>query len=395
MSVPDRVDTRCEPSWQQLPAPPVGLADLLAGPPAGRPAEPAHDQELRGRLARLAQDGQLPDAGAQAEAAAALAALATPPGALGHLGALSVRLAGIAGVCPAPVPVRPAVIVAVGDHGVHARQVSPWPQSISATVARLLAEGRAGASAMAAVVGARTVVLDVGLATPVGTHPRLVSARVVAGTRDATEGDALAADEVVRAILVGARVTEALVAEGADLLVTGDVGIGNTTASAALIAALTGQDPGRLTGRGSGIDDATLARKRLVVEQLAARARGRDPRAQLAAVGGAEHAALVGVLLVAADRRLPVLLDGVVTAAAAMLAVRLSPTVAGVLLAGHRSPEPAAGAALDHLGLRALLDLELRLGEGSGGLLAVPSVVSAARVLHDVATLAEVLGPSA
>lgn len=395
MSASHRVEFGADPGWSTRPAPPVGLADLLGAARGPGGGDPALGQQLGALLDRLPGRDRLPDPYAQAAATEALAALATPPGALGDLGALSVRLAGIAGRCPPPVPVRPAVIVAAGDHGVHARGVSPWPQTISATVAGLLAQGRAGASAMAAVAGVRTVVLDVGLATPVDTHPRLVPARVVDGTRDAAAGDALDADEVVRALLIGARVADALAADGADLLVTGDVGIGNTTTSAALVAAATRADAGPLTGRGSGIDDAMLARKRQVVEHLAERARDRAPLGQLAAVGGTEHAALVGVLLAAAGRRIPVLLDGVVTAAAAVVAVGLAPPVAGVLVAGHRSPEPAAAEALGWLGLRPLLDLGLRLGEGSGALLALPTVVSAARVLHDVATLAEVLDPGA
>lgn len=390
--------------WQDLPAPSVDLDDLVApsaGPrgggadaargPAGGVRRATPDRELRALVDGVPAAGVLPDRAARTSAEGAVAALATPPGALGHLGALAATLAGIAGASPPPVPARPALVVAAGDHGIHAQQVSPWPQTISATVARLLAEGRAGASAIAAVAQARTVVLDVGLATAVGHHPRLVAARVVEGTRDATTGAALTADQVTRAVLVGARVTTALVAQGCDLVVVGDVGIGNTTTSAALIAALTDADPGALTGPGSGSDAVMLARKRTVVAQLAGRARGREPVAQLAAIGGAEHAALVGVLLAAANARVPVLLDGVVTDAAALIATRLAPPVGGVLLAGHRSPEPAAGVALDALGLRPLLDLELRLGEGSGALLAVPTVIAAARLLADVATLAEIL----
>lgn len=392
------------PAWQDRPAPMVALRDLL--PPAagseaaGLPGVPASsspsaarspEEELRELLDGVTRAGALPDPAVTAAAARAVAGLATPPGALGHLGVLAAQLAGIAGTCPPPVPARPAVIVAAGDHGVHAQQVSPWPQAISATVAGLVAEGRAGTSAIAAVTGVRTVVVDVGLATEVVRHPRLVHGRVVEGTRDATQTDALTASEVVRSTLVGARVATGLLADGCDLLAIGDVGIGNTTTSAALIAALTGADPAAITGRGSGVDDATFARKRAVVERVVRRAVGRDPCTLLAAMGGAEHAAMVGVLLAAAGRRVPVLLDGVVTAAAALLAARLATPSTGVLLAGHLSPEPAASVALRAVGLRPLLDLELRLGEGSGAVLAVPTVVSAARLLHEVATLEEVL----
>ena len=392
------------PAWQDLPAPQVELRDLLLAPHRSSPADPdgvpgvsrpnaptTREEELQDLLDRVRLSA-LPDDRVAATAARSIEALATPPGALGRLGELAVQLAGIAGRSPAPVPVRPAVIVAAGDHGVHAQHVSPWPQTVSAAVAGLLAEGRAGASAIATANGVRTVVLDVGLATDPDRHPRLLHGRVVSGTRDASHTDALTAVEVASAVLIGARVATALVVEGCDLLAIGDVGIGNTTTSAGLIAALTGADPATVTGRGSGVDDDTLAHKARVVQQVVRRAATRDPLALLAAVGGAEHAALVGVLLAATVARTPVLLDGVVTDAAALVATRLAPAVAGAILAGHRSPEPAATVALQALGAQPLLDLDLRLGEGSGALLAVPTVVAAARLLHDVARRDEVVG---
>ncbi len=391
-------------AWTDLPAPSVDLVDLLDAPRLGpadtsaaavaqdrRYGQAVPEEELASRISAATRSGPLPDPDAAAAAAHAVARLATPPGALGRLGAVASALAGISGTSPPPLPRQPALIVAAGDHGIHAGAVSPWPQTVSATVARLIAEGRAGTSALATGAGARTVVVDVGLATDVLPHPRLVDARVVAGTRDATIGDAWSRDAAVRAVLVGARVADAVVAAGADLLAVGDVGIGNTTTSAALIGALTGADAGLVTGRGSGIDDATLARKQAVVTRLLHRAAGRHPLGLLTAIGGAEHAALAGVLLTAAARRIPVVLDGVVTAAAALVAARLAAPIRGVLLAGHLSPEPGAGVALQALGLDPLLDLGLRLGEGSGALLAVPVVTSAARLLHEVATLDEAL----
>lgn len=329
-----------------------------------------------------------PDAATDAEAR--LAALATPPGALGDLGALGVRLAGSTARCPPPTFEHATVVVAAGDHGVHAQGVSPWPQAITGLMATTVAEGRAGVSAIANAVGAEVVVLDVGIATELPDDVAVHDGRVVAGTRDATLEDALTREEATAALLAGALTAQRAVGEGTQLLVTGDLGIANTTASAVLVAACTGTDAAAATGRGTGIDDETLARKVAVVEQVLARLPADvDPLGLLAAVGGAEHAALVGVLLAGAANRVPVVLDGVIAGAAALVAQRLAPQVVDHLVAGHRSSEPGATLALAHLGLEPLLDLRMRLGEGSGALLAVPIVRAASAVLRDVATLAD------
>jgi nicotinate-nucleotide--dimethylbenzimidazole phosphoribosyltransferase len=341
----------------------------------------------------LERDAVRHDPAVLAAAEDRLASLATPPGALGAVGALAVRLAGITGRCPPPVPRRPAVLVAAGDHGVHAQGVSSWPQALSGVIARTIAAGDAGGAVLADQVGARLVVVDAGLVHPAGPDPRLVSASVVRGTRDLRVEDALTEAEVLRCVALGATVTDALVADGADLLVLGDAGIGNTTASAALIALATGAPPEAVTGRGASSDDATLARKVQVVGEAVARAGGGPSRPAglgwVAAVGGAEHATLVGALLAAVHARVPVLLDGVITCAAALAAGAVVPGAVDGLLAGHRSAEPGASIALHHLALSPVLDAGLRLGEGSGALLAVPIVQAAARVLGDVATLAD------
>jgi nicotinate-nucleotide--dimethylbenzimidazole phosphoribosyltransferase len=194
--------------------------------------------------------------------------------------------------------------------------------------------------------------------------------------------------EALRALEVGIDVAADLVAAGHRILFTGDMGIANTTASAALIAAFTGTPPAEVTGRGTGVDDATLARKVAVVERALARhdPDPADPVAVLAAVGGLEHAALAGFVLGAAAARTPVVLDGVIAAAAALAARALAPDAVGAMIAGHRSAEPGASVALSALGLTPLVDLDLRLGEGSGAALALPLVQSAVRVLRDVAT---------
>ncbi len=326
----------------------------------------------------------------RAAAVARVAALATPPGALGDLGGLAVRLAASTGSLPPPLFEDAAVIVCAGDHGVHAQGVSPWPQEVTAVMASTVAAGRAGVSAIAAAVGARVQVLDVGVATPLAAESGVTPVHVVSGTRDATVEDAMTRDEAARAVLAGAAAADGAIDTGAELVVTGDLGIANTTTSAVLVAACTGAEAAEVTGRGTGIDDETLARKTDVVAAVLGRIdRDADGLGLLAAAGGAEHAALVGVVLAAAARRVPVVLDGVIADAAALVAARLAPAVVDHLVAGHRSTEPGASRGLEHLGLTPLLELELRLGEGSGAALAVPIVRAASRILRDVATLEE------
>ncbi len=330
------------------------------------------------------------DADVRAAALARVAALATPPGALGDLGGLAVQLAASTGQLPPPRFDDAAVIVCAGDHGVHAQGVSPWPQEVTAVMASTVAAGRAGVSAIAAAVGARVEVLDVGIATPLAAESGVTPAHVVTGTRDAAVEDAMTLDEAARAVMAGAAAADGAIDTGAELLVTGDLGIANTTTSAVLVAACTGAGADEVTGRGTGIDDETLARKTAVVATVLDRIdRDADGLELLAAVGGAEHAALVGVVLAGAARRVPVLLDGVIADAAALVAARLAPAAVDHLVAGHRSTEPGSSRGLAHLGLTPLLELELRLGEGSGAALAVPIVRAASRLLRDVATLEE------
>lgn len=339
---------------------------------------------------RLAASVRGADVDVQAAAVTRIAALATPPGALGDLGGLAVRLAASTGRLPPPRFDDAAVIVCAGDHGVHAQGVSPWPQEVTAVMASTVAAGRAGVSAIAAAVGARVQVLDVGIATPLAAESGVTRVHVVSGTRDATVEDAMTRDEATRAVLAGAAAADGAIDTGAELLVTGDLGIANTTTSAVLVAACTGADAADVTGRGTGIDDEMLARKTAVVATVLERIdRDADGLDLLAAVGGAEHAALVGVILAGAARRVPVVLDGVIADAAALVAARLAPEVVDHLVAGHRSTEPGASRGLEHLGLAPLLELELRLGEGSGAALAVPIVRAASRILRDVATLEE------
>ena len=328
------------------------------------------------------------DAAAVAAARARQDSLTKPRGSLGVLEELSVQLAGLAGQCPPPLPEPAAVAVFAGDHGVHAQGVTPWPQEVTAQMVANFVAGGAVINALAAQSGADVVVVDVGVAADLGEVPGLLLRKVRRGTRDLTREPAMTRAEAREAIEVGIGVARDLIAGGTRCLLTGDMGIANTTPSAALIAAFTGTAPADVTGRGTGADDAMLAHKVDVVARALARHRPEpaDPLGTLAAVGGFEHAALAGYLLGAAAARVPVVLDGVIACAAALVARAFAPVSTAAMIAGHRSVEPGASAALDALGLAPLVDLGLRLGEGSGAVLALPIVQGAARVLRDVAT---------
>jgi nicotinate-nucleotide--dimethylbenzimidazole phosphoribosyltransferase len=328
----------------------------------------------------------LRDAAAEAEARDLLSRLAMPAGALGGLGDLAVELAGIAGECPPPVPEPAAIAVFAGDHGVVAQGVTPWPSEVTAQMVATFCAGAATINALARQVGAQLVVVDVGVAGELPPHPALLDRKVAPGTRDLAAGPAMTADEASAAWRVGAEVARDLVAGGARLLVMGDMGIGNTTPSAALISALTGRPAAECTGRGTGVDDATLARKTEVVAAAVERVAGAGPETVLAEVGGLEIAALAGFAAAGVEAGVPVLVDGVIALAAVVAAEALLPGTRHGCIAGHRSAEPGATVALDHLGLGPLLDLDLRLGEGSGACLAVPLLQAAARVLREVAT---------
>jgi len=347
---------------------------------------------IEDQVLKLAAEIPPVDEAAVREARGLHPGLAKPPGSLGRLEELGARLAGIAEVCPPPVPENPAVVICAGDHGVLGRGVSPWPQAVTAAMVENFCDGGAAVNAIARTVGARLSVLDVGVVDELEGHPLVRTAKVRRGTDDLSTGPAMSRDEAARAVMAGAGVVEELVVSGAvDLLVTGDMGIGNTTPAACLVSAFTGRLPEQTTGRGTGIDDETLELKVSVVrEALDLHAPDpSDPLGVLARVGGLEHAALVGVILAGAVYGVPVVLDGVVSDAAALVAGALAPDSKGYLVAGHRSVEPGAGIALERLQLEPLLNLELRLGEGTGGLLAVPLVQAAARTLSEMATLEE------
>ncbi|UFR05603.1 nicotinate-nucleotide--dimethylbenzimidazole phosphoribosyltransferase [Streptomyces sp. Go40/10] len=311
-----------------------------------------------------------------------------PAGALGMLEIISAQLSGLSRQCPPPIPEPAAVAIFAGDHGVHAQGVTPWPQEVTAQMVANFLGGGAVCNAFAGQVGAEVCVVDVGVAADLPATPGLLPRKIRGGTSDMTTGPAMTREEAKAAIEVGIETARDLVAAGNKALLTGEMGIANTTASAALISVFTGADPAEVTGRGTGINDETLARKTEVVRRALElhQPDPADPIGVLAAIGGFEHAAMVGLLLGGASLRTPVILDGVSAGAAALVARAIAPEVLAACIAGHRSAEPGHVAALNKLGLRPLVDLDLRLGEGTGALLALPLVQSAARAMHEVAT---------
>ena len=336
-----------------------------------------------------------PDESARVAAAARLADLATPPGALGRLGELACWVAA----CQGEVPPRPLdhvrAVVLAGDHGVVGAGVSAFPSAVTPAMVRTFAAGRAGVSVLAAQHGVSLRVLDLGVDDDLDGLPDEVRAyKVRRGSGSIDVEDALTSDETALALEHGRAIAAEEVAAGAQLLVTGDMGIGNTTPTAALVAASLGLPGSEVVGRGTGIDDAALVRKGEVVQAALDRAGARvaDPVDRLTAVGSADLAATVGFLVAAAEAGVPVLLDGLISVACALTADDLAPGASAWFAAGHRSTEPAQSLALEKLGLEPLLDLGMRLGEGSGAVAAVPLVRSAALLLRDVALLSEVLG---
>lgn len=333
---------------------------------------------------------------AAADADAAQLRLTKPAGALGRLETLGAQLAAIAGVVPPPVPEPVAVGVFAGDHGVLAEGVSPWPQEVTAQMIANVAGGGAAVNVLARQVGASVTVVAVGVATPWPEGVGVIDRNIRAGTANLAHGPALTLDEVYAALDVGAAMAADLAARGARALATGDMGIGNTTPSAALVSLFTGRSAALVTGRGTGIDDPTLATKIGVIDQAVRRAIGTagdmgagepvNGAQALAEVGGLEHAAIAGFIIGGAAARVPVIIDGVIAASALLAAHALAPGVLPYVIAGHRSVEPGSSAALDHLGLTPLIDLDLRLGEGTGAVLAVPIVQAAARILGEMAT---------
>ena len=317
--------------------------------------------------------------------------LTKPAGSLGVLEDVGNRLAAITRQCPPPVPRRAVVGVFAGDHGICAQSVTPWPQEVTVQMLLNMASGGAAISVLSDELGASTMLTDVGVMGDYPEHPGIRNRNVAKGTADMSVEPAMTRAQAEQALEAGIQTALEAIDGGADILLTGDMGIGNTTASSALIAVFTGSTVADVTGRGTGIDDAMLAHKTDVIERsIALHGASRDDAlGALAAVGGLEHAAIAGYILGAASRGVPVVLDGVIACSSALVAVALCDAARGYLIAGHAGLEPGIYAALNTLGLTPLVDLGLRLGEGTGAVLALPLVRSAARVLGDMATFAD------
>lgn len=316
--------------------------------------------------------------------------LTKPPHSLGRLEPLGARLAAIGGTLKPRIGQK-AVAVFAADHGVTAAGVSAYPKSVTAAMVGNFLAGGAAISALSRAAQAELLVVDVGVEGELEPHPKLVSRKVAHGTKNMLEGPAMTEAETVAALNIGAEVAQLLVRKGATLLAGGEMGIGNTTAAAALTAFLTGRSAADVTGRGTGLGDAGLARKIAVVERVLERHQENldGPLAALERLGGLEIAALTGFYVGAAAARVPVVLDGFIGTAAALVAVRLEPAVRDYLFASHLSQEKGHWVQLEALELTPLFDLDLRLGEGSGAVLAFGLLEGAAAVLSEMATFEE------
>ena len=330
------------------------------------------------------------DKKAMAEAQARQNLLTKPQGSLGRLEELSIQLAGIQGR-PIPQIRHKAIITMAGDHGVVAEGVSAYPQEVTAQMVYNFLGGGAGINVIARQVGARIIVVDMGVATELGANPRLLSRKVALGTRNMALGSAMTGEQAVKAIETGIEVVAAEVAKGLDIVGTGDMGIGNTTASSAICAVMMGKPVAEVTGRGTGIADKQLAHKIEVIDRALAvnRPNSDQPLDVLAKVGGFEIGGLAGVMLAAAAHRIPVVIDGFISGAAALIATALSPELKDFLIAAHVSAETGHSLLLRHLGLKPLLDLGMRLGEGTGAALGIFLAETAARLLGEMSTFTE------
>ena len=317
--------------------------------------------------------------------------LTKPAKSLGRLEEISIQLAGMK-ADPFPKVDRKAVIVMAADHGVALEGVSAYPPEVTSQMVLNFLYGGAAINVLARQAGASVTIVDVGVASEFDPSiPGLMRRKVAHGTRNLAKGPAMNRVEAEKAIAEGMDVLAQVAANGLDLVVTGDMGIGNTTPSSAIVAVLTGLPVANVTGRGTGVDDARLAHKVQIIEQAIVlnQPDPRDALDVLCKVGGLEIAGLAGVMIAAAARRIPVIVDGFISTAAAMIAVGLAPDVRNYLFSAHRSVEIGHQAMLEHLGLTPLLDLNLRLGEGTGAALAFHLIEASSRILREMATFSE------
>ncbi|TAK35309.1 MAG: nicotinate-nucleotide--dimethylbenzimidazole phosphoribosyltransferase [Chloroflexota bacterium] len=331
------------------------------------------------------------DAAAMAAARARQDMLTKPHGSLGRLEELSVKVAGMTGQ-PLPRTDRKAVVTMAADHGIAMEeQVSAYPSEVTPQMVYNFLNSGAAINVLARQLGARVTVVDMGVAVELDAPATLLNKKVAFGTQNMAKGPAMSRDQAIRAIEAGIAVVEGLVGEGLDLVATGDMGIGNTTASSAIVAAITGAPVAAVTGRGTGIDDNLLANKVALIQRALEinRPDPADALDVLAKVGGFEIAGLVGVILGSAAHRVPVVVDGFISGAAALVAGEMCPQARDYLIAAHSSVEIGHRVILERMELAPLLNLDLRLGEGTGAALAMHLVEAAVRILKEMATFAE------
>lgn len=316
--------------------------------------------------------------------------LTKPQGSLGRLEQLSVQLAGVQGK-PVPQIKDKAIVTMAGDHGVVAEKVGNWPQEVTAQMVYNFLNGGAGINVIARHIGARVIVVDMGVATRLESNPQLLPRKVASGTKNIAVGPAMTEEQALKAIETGIEIVTAEVSKGLDIVGTGDMGIGNTTASAAICAVMTGRSVVEVTGRGTGLTDEQLAHKVEVIER-ALQVNSPDPKKSLdvlAKVGGFEIGGLAGVMLGAAAHHIPVVIDGFISGAAALIATALAPVLKDYLIAAHVSVEQGHKFLLEHMGLKPLLNLDMRLGEGTGAALGIFLAETSAKILAEMATFTE------
>jgi nicotinate-nucleotide--dimethylbenzimidazole phosphoribosyltransferase len=316
--------------------------------------------------------------------------LTKPQGSLGQLETLSIQVAGIKGN-PKPRIGHKVIFTLAGDHGVAQEGVSAYPAEVTPQMVNNFLQGGAGINVLARLVGARVVIADLGVASPLERHAELKEKKVAMGTQSMARGPAMSWDEAIRAVDAGIELVEEELPRGIDILGTGDMGIGNTTSSSAITAAITGAGVATVTGRGTGLDNEGWERKVKVI-QRALEINLPDPKDAidvLSKVGGFEIGGIAGVILAGARYRIPVVIDGFISGAAALIAAALSPQVKPYLIASHQSAERGHKILLEYLGLKPLLNLDLRLGEGTGAALGIFLVEASLRILEEMATFAE------
>jgi nicotinate-nucleotide--dimethylbenzimidazole phosphoribosyltransferase len=316
--------------------------------------------------------------------------LTKPQGALGQLESLSIRVAGIKGN-PKPRIAQKVIFTLAADHGVAQEGVSAYPSEVTSQMVYNFLRGGAGINVLSRLVGAKVVVADLGVASILGRHPELKDKKVAMGTQNMVKGPAMSREEAIRSISAGIELVEEELMRGIDILGTGDMGIGNTTPSSSITAVITGADVMTVTGRGTGLSDEGLKKKAGIIQKAldVNRPDPKDPIDVLSKVGGFEIGGIVGVILAGAKNRIPVVIDGFVSGAAALIATGLSPLVKPYLIASHQSAERGHKILLEHLGLKPLLDLDLRLGEGTGAALGIFLVEASLKLLEEMATFSE------